>query len=375
MPAAKKNIHHPTPKKKRVGSSAPQLVVAATERKKNLWQKTKERVIRARDWRKSLQPRSPHRSFRWTRRRDYVRPLDLPGYVAFSVYVLKTIGQHKKTFGGLALIYALLTTLLVGLASQTTYAQLADLLRSSSSEIFQGNFGQVRQAGVLLMATLSGGFNPNLSDSQQLISGFFVMMVWLTTVWLLRAYMAGSTPRLRDGFYNSGAPIIPTMILALVLIVQLIPAAIAAIGISAALPTGLVSQGVEAMLFWMVALLLGILSLYWVTSTSIALVVVTLPGIYPFHALKTANELVIGRRLRIVLRMVWLVGITIVLWVVIMLPIILFDTWLKGVLPSIRLVPIVPVALVMTSTFSVIWIASYIYLLYRKVVDDTAAPA
>src|SRR5690606_852821 len=100
-------------------------------------------------------------------------------------------------------------------------------------------------------------------------------------------------------------------------------ASLASIAISAAMPTGLISEGVEAMLFWTVVILLMVLSLYWVTSTLIALVVVTLPGMYPLRALRTAHELVVGRRLRIVLRIVWLFFATVVFWALIMIPIIL----------------------------------------------------
>lgn len=326
-------------------------------------------------WRKSLKPRTPHRSFRRTYRRDYVRSLELPGYIAFTVEVWRTLWRYKVTFGTLVVVYALLSGLLVGLASQSTYTQLSELIRTTGGEVFEGSVGKLGEAGVLLVTGLSGGINPTMSESQQLMGSFLVLLIWLTTVWLLRAFLAGHTPRLKDGFYNSGAPLIPTLLLGIVLMLQLIPAAIAAIGISAAMPTGLISEGIEGMLFWAVVLLLVMLSLYWVTSTLIALVVVTLPGMYPLRALTTAHELVVGRRMRIVLRIVWLFCVTLVLWAVTLIPIIIFDAWIKGVWEAIEWVPVVPVALLVASSASVVWIASYVYLLYRKVVDDDAAPA
>ena len=242
-----------------------------------------------------------------------------------------------------------------------------------------GIVASVREAASLLRLGVSGSLNPSVSIEeqriQQITAGLLGLMAWLTTVWLLRAFLAGHKPKLRDGLYNAGAPIIPTFILVMFVIVQLIPAALAAIGIDAAMPTGLVSEGVEAMLFWTVVVLLALLSLYWVTSTIIALVVVTLPGMYPFHALKTAHELVAGRRLRIVLRMVWFLAVTLLIWAIVMIPIILFDTWLVKAWPETDGVPIVPYGLLLMSSGSVVWSASYVYLLYRKVVDDDVAPA
>lgn len=58
-----------------------------------------------------------------------------------------------------------------------------------------------------------------------------------------------------------------------------------------------------------------------------------------------------------------------------MIPVILLDGWLKSMFTQIQSWPIVPFMLVMMITATVIWVASYIYLLYRKVVDDDAAPA
>lgn len=331
--------------------------------------------VRYRRWRKSLRPRTPHRSFRRTRRRDYVRSLEMPGYVAFTAEVWRMLWRYKRTFILLVALYALASGVLVGMASQAMYTQLAESIRTTGDEIFDGDFSGVNQAGLLLLIGLSGGLNVNLNEAQQLLSGFLILMAWLTTVWLLRAYFAGRKPRLLDAIYNAGAPIIPTMLLTMFLMIQLVPAAIAAIGVSAAMPTNLISEGVESMLFWLVVLLLVILSLYWVTSTLIALIVVTLPGMYPLRALKAAHELVVGRRLRIVLRVVWLALISLLFWALTMIPIILFDAWLKGPLPEIEWLPIVPLSLLVIGSFWIVWAASYMYLLYRKIVDDDAAPA
>lgn len=319
--------------------------------------------------------RRPHRSFRMTRRRDYNRSLKLPGYISFTYQVLKTLKTHKRMFIILAVIYGLLSAVLVGVGSQTTYSALADTLRDTGSEVFQGDFSALNQAGILMLTISTTGLSGSLSESQQIYSGILILLVWLTTVWLLRNVLAGHRVRVRDGLYSAGAPIVSTLLVGLVLLVQLIPLGIAIIGYSAALSSGLLSGGFEAMLFWIAAALLILLSLYWVVSTFFALIIVTLPGTYPMRALRTAGDMVVGRRLRILLRLLWL-GLTIVAgWAIVMLPVILFDTWLKGVWPAINWLPIVPVTLLILSTASVIWAASYVYLLYRGVVDDDAKPA
>lgn len=335
----------------------------------------KKMFIDLRNARRKYLARRPHRSFRRTRRRDYARSLTLPGHWAFTSSVYQTLRQHRKTFLLLALVYAVLTAIMVGTASQDTYTILADSLRQTGTDVFQGNLGELGKAGLLFVTATSGGLSQTLTEVQQVYAGLISLLTWLTTVWLLRNLLAGHKVTLRDGLYNASAPLLSTFVVALVLVVQLLPLALALIGYSAALSSGLLSGGVEAMLFWLVAGILSVLSLYWITSTLIALAVVTLPGMYPFQALKTAGDLVMGRRVRILLRLVWLMANVTVAWLLVMIPVILFDTWLKGLWPALQGLPIIPFVLLGLGSLTIVWSASYVYLLYRKVVADDAEPA
>jgi hypothetical protein len=200
-------------------------------------------------------------------------------------------------------------------------------------------------------------------------------MTWLTTVWLLRNILAGNKVKLRDGLYNASAPILSTFLVTLVLILQLLPMALAFIGYAAANASGLLTGGVEAMLFWIAAGLLVVLSLYWVTSTLIALVIVTLPGIYPMKALRTAGDIAVGRRMRLLLRLLWLMATIGISWVVVMVPLILLTAWINSLWPAFSNVPLLPIILAFMSSLTIVWSSSYVYLLYRKVVADDAKPA
>lgn len=319
--------------------------------------------------------RRPHRSLKLTRRRDYKRSLGLPGYFAFTKYVRQTIWKNRKTFILLALTYAIVTALMVGIVSQTTYSTLVDTLRTTSGDLFVGGWGEVSKAGLLFVTAITGGMSQSLTEVQQVYAGIIALLTWLTSVWLLRNILAGNKVKVRDGLYNAGAPILPTFIVALLFIVQLLPFALALIGYSAAATSGLLTGGVEAMLFWMAAGLLCLLSLYWITSTVFALIIITLPGMYPYQAIKTAGDLVVGRRLRILLRLLWMALTVIITWAIIMIPIILFDSWIKSVLPVINWLPLVPVVLLALTSLTVIWVSSYVYLLYRKVIADDSKPA
>jgi len=324
---------------------------------------------------KSYLKRRPHRSFRRTRRRDYVRSLKLPGYFAFNNQVNKTIWAHRKTFIILAVLYAVATALMVGIASQDTYSSIKDFLNTSSGGLLSGGLGEIGKAGLLFVTAATGGISQNLTEVQQVYAGIITLITWMTSIWLLRNILAGHKVKVRDGLYSSGSPIVSTFVVVLVFIIQLLPIALALIGYAAAAATGLLAGGVEAMLFWTVAGLLAMISLYWISSTFFALVIVTLPGMYPFQALKTAGDLVIGRRLRIIFRLIWMFVTVAVVWAVVMIPIIMLDSWIKGLWPAITWVPTVPLVLLTLGAFTIIWISSYIYMLYRKVVADDAKPA
>lgn len=319
--------------------------------------------------------RRPHRSFRRTLRRDYARSLKLPGYWAFTGYVRETLWKNKNLFLSVVLLFGVLSALFVGLASQQTYTTLSATLRDTGTSFFNGNSGEIGQAALLLLTGATGNFTANPTEPQQIYGAICGLMAWLVTVWLLRGLLAGKKPRLRDGLYSAGAPIIPTFLVLLAALVQLFPLAVAATILSSAVSTGFITGGVEAMTLSLGGLLLITLSLYWITSTLIALVVVTLPGMYPTQAIRVAGDLVVGRRLRILFRLLWMVFITALVWLVIMVPVILLDTWLKGVWGAIEWIPFVPIALLVVSSFTVVWTASYVYLLYRRVVDDDASPA
>ena len=319
--------------------------------------------------------RRPHRSFRRTRRRDYVRSLKIPGYFAFTAEAWRLLWQHKKLFGLLVLFYAVISGVFVGISSQSTFSDVSTLLENTGKNILTGAWGEIGKAGLLLLSAASGSFAPQLSDVQQVYSVFIVLVTWLTTVWLLRAILNGHTPKLREGIYNSGAPIVPTFLIVILFFVQLAPFALAALGVTVAFATDFLSNGIIGMIFWLIVSLLAVLSLYWISSTILALVIVTLPGMYPLQAVKAAGDLVVGRRLRILLRLVWLVLTIGIGWAVIMIPIILLNKWLVSLIPFVNNIPIVPLTILIVTSIATVWTASYVYLLYRKVVDDDAAPA
>ena len=151
--------------------------------------------------------------------------------------------------------------------------------------------------------------------------------------------------------------------------VQLIPVGIGVLAYQAASNSGLLASGAAAMLFWIGAALLAILSIYWITSSLFAMIIVTLPGTYPYKAIRTAGDIMVGRRIKILLRWLWLALTLVVGWVILLLPFIFIDMGVKAIWPAVNWLPIVPVVSLIIAALSIVWVSAYVYLLYRKVVD------
>ena len=100
------------------------------------------------------------------------------------------------------------------------------------------------------------------------------------------------------------------------------------------------------------------------------LVAVSAPGMYPIAAVNTASDLMQGRRIKFIIRLIFMFFFLALIIVAIMLPIILIDFWIKGSLDWTEGLPIVPFCLLAVTTFCFIYIASYIYLYYRRMLDD-----
>ncbi len=277
-------------------------------------------------------------------------------------------------FLSMIILYALIIIFLGIITSQSTYDSIGKLVSESLGKIFDGGVGQLLNAGMLTFSSLAID-TTSLRAEQGVMLALLVLMTWLTAVWLLREILLGLKPKLRDGLYNATAPLISTSVVLLILLIQLSPVGIMALAYSALVSVHILTEGFGMMLFGLLAASVLTLVLYWVTSTIIALVVVALPGMYPLRAIQAASDLVVGRRLRIMLRIVWAFVYSSVIWCVVMVSLVLLERGLSSKLKWLESVPIVPFAGAFMMALLFVWLAAYIYLLYRKVVADDAKPA
>ncbi|MBQ8156647.1 hypothetical protein IJ101_02575 [Candidatus Saccharibacteria bacterium] len=310
-----------------------------------------------------------HKSFRRSYREDYQRDLEVPGMMYHIMATFKIIFKNWKLFLPLMLIAVVLSIVLVGLMSEDTYRQFQTVLDQTSAQMGSGDIGNVARAGLLLISTVTtGGLSGASNEVTITFSVLIFLMVWLTTVFLLRHRLAGHQVKLRDGLYNGMTPLISTLVVFLIAVLQCVPIFILIIAYSAAVRTEFLTTPFYALVFFIFAALLILLSSYWLSSTLIALVAVTAPGMYPMPAMKASSELMSGRRVRFILRIISLIVVVVIMWVIVMMPLILFDLWMKQ-FEWTAYVPFVSICLVVMTCFTEIYVSAYLYLYYRYLLD------
>lgn len=299
----------------------------------------------------------PHRSFRKTK--PSRTPLRIATVNKNVIESFQLIWREKKLLGGMALVYMVVTYVFIGGVAQADFVGL----KEATLEVLGGSLNSFGTAVSLLTSTMTGAFSAQLSELQQFLAILIGVLFWLGLVWALRMRFADQKITIRDALYSSAAPLVAYTLLALIIIAQLTPGAIGLFVLSIAQSGGWLQGGVEVMAFSLAAVLLCCLSLYWLSGSLLALVVVTLPQMYPWRALQIASELVIGRRIPMLLHMLVLFLILFLTWVGVLLPVLVLDGWLR-----LDWLPLLPLAVQALSAFTLVYFAAYVYKLYRSLI-------
>ena len=329
------------------------------------------RATREKIWDKKRARLKLHHSFRRSYREDYNRNLKAPGLVAHAMSTMKILFKNWKLFGGLLVIIVIMNVFCVGLMSEATYTTMQDSIDESSELLNYGEVGRVAKSAILLINNVTtGGLTSDMKDIQPALVFFFTAVTLLVTVYYLRHLLAGNRPRIRDGLYNALAPLISVMLTIGLIFIHLIPVFIFLILYSTAIQTEFLTDPLYAFLFWLLGSLLILLSAYLVPVSILSLMAVTVPGIYPMQAMNAVTDLIQGRRTKFLIRLAFGLLFLAVIWVVIMLPIIWLDLVLKQNIEWLEGVAIVPFFFQLMTTFSVIYASAYVYLFYRRMLDD-----
>ena len=333
---------------------------------KEAFYSTREKI-----WNKKRARLKMHHSFKRSYREDYIRGLEAPGLVSHAMSTLKIILKNWKLFFGLLAVIVAMNIIFVGLMSENTYTAVQDSIDESSEILQYGELGRIAKSGLLLISTVAtGGLTKGMTEVQQVFVFFFSAVTILVKIYYLRHLLAGNHPRVRDGLYNALTPLISTMLVLILVFIHSIPILIFTIVYSTAVATEFLAQPLYAFLFWLFGSLLLLLSAYLLPGSILAICATTVPGIYPMQAVNATTDLVQGRRTKFIIRVLFAFIFLAVIWVIVMLPLIWLDLVLKQNLDWAEGIPFIPFLLQIMTTFTVIYMTSYIYLFYRRMLDD-----
>ena len=317
---------------------------------------------------KLARDKSPHKSFKRTYREDYQRETNIPGFMQHIFASFRMIVANYKLFLPFLVLMVVVSIILIGMMGESNYTELKEAVERSGGE----DAGSVTKAWMMLVSTFStGGLAGGSKEVTMAFSILIFLTIWLVTIFIIRHKMVGHEIKLRDALYNAMTPLISTLAIFVIVIIECIPLFILIIAYAAAIQTNFLSTPFYALLFLGFALLMLVLSGYLLSSSVIALLAASAPGLYPMVALNAASELMMSRRIKFVLRLIVLLITIIIMWIVVMVPMILFDmfmkqfSWTEGV-------PFVPICLVTMTCFTEIYTTTYLYQYYRYLLDSNS---
>lgn len=310
-----------------------------------------------------------HKSFKRSYREDYRREIEVPGITYHALKTFKVIFNNWKLFLPLLIIVVVMAIVFIGLMNESTFQQFQQVLNQTTEQMGYGDIGYVAKAGLLLISTVTtGGLSSAANETNTIFGVLIFLIIWLTTIFILRHRLAGHNIKLRDALYNSLTPMISSFVVFAIAVIQCIPIFLLVIVYSAAVQTDFLSTPLYALAFFIFAAVMIILSGYLLSSSIIAFVAVSAPGLYPMQAMHTSSDLMMGRRVKFIIRIISLLLVLTITWVVVMLPLIVFDLLMKNFEWAAG-IPFVPVCLLVMTCFTGIYITAYLYLYYRWMLD------
>ena len=313
-----------------------------------------------------------HRSFKRSYYEDYQRKTELPSLTSQANAVFKMFFKFWKIFLPLLLIFVGLYIFLIGAMSENTLADVRANVEQTNKDVADGKIGTVGKAGLTLLGIISTGGLTTMNDAQVVIAVLLFTIIWLVTIYLARHLLAGHQEiKMRDGFYSALSPLVSTLVVGLIIFLEAVPIMLTIIVFQVALTTEFLSTPFYALLFFMFAALMITLSLYLLSSSFFAIIVVSAPGLYPLTAVRMAKNLIMGRRLRFLIRVFYLVIIVALLYLLLLMPAIILDGVLKAQFAWLAesKIPFVAIIQLTITVFIFIYLSIYFYLFYRALLD------
>lgn len=273
----------------------------------------------------------------------------LPSALKIGQKAFRLLAANARPLTWFVVVYGLLSLVFVsGVVSPINIDEVRFRLEEQTGQdsSFTNN---ITILGLMLTSSLRAS-----GDVSALYQLLFIITSVLALIWLYRQQQAGTKVSIKDAYYRGMYPLVPFVAIVLLMFIQILPAAVGNALYGQVVASGLAVTGVEQLFWFLFFLLLILLSLYFISSSLIALFVVTLPEMTPLAALREARLMVAHRRMSVLLRVVSVILLMIVMYIAIVFPAIFVSAALAQVFFFLLTILAIPFA------------TAYLFVLYRE---------
>lgn len=226
---------------------------------------------------------------------------NLPSVASLIKRTLDQIKLNKKLFLGITVVYIILLLIFVWSGGGLINA-------SKTKETINQTLGLQTNnltTNLAVLSMLVGG-GSGKSEVSSLYQTMIIIVVSLALIWAFRhtANKKINLIKIREPFYKGMTPLVPFLIVLFVIGLELLPLLVGSALLSIVYGNGLATSAIEQIVWISLFVLLLALSLYFLSSSLLALFIVSLPDMTPIVALRTAKRLVVGRRLLVLQKII-----------------------------------------------------------------------
>lgn len=256
-----------------------------------------------------------YQRFRFQKRIKHPGP-KLPSGWQILKKSLKLLSSNRRGFTLLLVIYVILSLLFVrGFSTPTNTTANTGANPLTGATTVTPTKSDTLFNNIFLATNAS-------SQAASIYQVVLLVVFSLAIIWGIRVtYTDKERFRAKAAIYKGQAALVPFVLVFLVVCLQLIPLLIGSTIYTVVISQGLAATAVEQII-WLMVLFIGVVSsLYLVTSSVLALYVVTLPDSTPIQSLRTARELVRHRRWTVMRKIVFLPVVLLLVAVAIFVPV------------------------------------------------------
>lgn len=287
--------------------------------------------------------------------RQIRRSGSLPKARTLCMNSYKLVYLGRKQIAGLYAVYLLASLAFAkGVASSTDLASIKTVLDT----VLSGLGGKLQTTTLQLTYLFSGSG----SSSQNTMAGAYQTILLLVSslalLWIFRQSLAGKPATLKQSFYSGMYPIVQTVLVLLIMLLQFLPFAIGSYMFAVFVSGDIAVGGFEVFIAFLLFAGMAIWSLRMISASTFALYIVTLPGMEPLRAIRSAKQLVAERRLMVLRKMLALFTLLLVVSSLVVVPFLFVSSLLA-----------VWVFFAVSGTWFIV-INAYLYTLYRELLNN-----